>query len=218
LILLYWPELVLQVGDIEQGALIDNTDSYIALFTAILVIVTAILAAITGYYATQTRKSVIALEESTRAQLKPFLKASIVHLGPEDIAIKINNVGKGSAERIRIEFAIKVKSSIVKRIWEQELMAPNDFQTYFVPKSENETETGIKFFGTSESTVGIIWTCRDILGASHEGRAFLNLTEYARQLERPFGVYQEEPITKIAREIVKIEDILSKIEKHLKKG
>jgi hypothetical protein len=190
----------------------------VALFTAILVIVTAIIAAITGYYAKQTRKSVIALEESTKAQFKPFLKASIVHLGPEDIAIKISNVGKGSAERIRIEFLITVESSIIKKAWEQELMAPNDFQTYFIPKSENETETGIKFFGTSDSTMEIIWTCRDILGVSHEGRASIALTEYTKQLASPFAVYHEEPNTKIAREIEKIEDILSKIEKHLKKG
>jgi hypothetical protein len=46
---------------------IDNTNWFLA-------IITAILAAITGYYAWQTKKIVIAFEESTKAQFKPFLK------------------------------------------------------------------------------------------------------------------------------------------------
>jgi hypothetical protein len=49
---------------------IDNTDYY-------LVVTTIILAGITLYYPIQTRNSVKAIENSTKAQFRPYLKASI---------------------------------------------------------------------------------------------------------------------------------------------
>ena len=74
---------------------IDNTNWF-------LVVITAILAAITGYYAWQTKKSVVALEESTKAQFKPFLKGSIAQIGPDSLQLQITNIGKGSAEEITV--------------------------------------------------------------------------------------------------------------------
>jgi len=70
----------------------------------LLVVITAILAAITGYYAWQTKKSVITLEESTKAQFKPFLKWSIAQIGPDSLELQITNISKGSAEEITINF------------------------------------------------------------------------------------------------------------------
>jgi hypothetical protein len=67
-------------------------------------IVTIILAAITGYYAWQTKKSVIALEESTNAQLKPFLKGSIAQIGPDSLELQITNIGKRAAKEITVNF------------------------------------------------------------------------------------------------------------------
>jgi len=68
-ILLHWFELIQQVNVTEGRTIVDNTNYYIAIFTAILVIVTGVLATTTGYCAKQTKRSGIAIEESTRAQL-----------------------------------------------------------------------------------------------------------------------------------------------------
>jgi hypothetical protein len=216
-ILLQWYELILQVTGTEGRTIVDNTNYYLAIFTAILVIVTAVLAAIIGYYAKQTKKSVTAIEESTKAQFKPFLKTSIIHLGPEDIAIKITNVGKGSAEKIKISFSATIGGSVVKKTWEQELMSPSEFQTFFIPKTETQTESDIKFFEASTSVVAVEWECKDILGEDHEGKASINLTDYVKQLPATIAVYQEDPLNKISRNIEKIKDIFVKIEGHLKK-
>jgi hypothetical protein len=71
------------------------------------VVITAILAAITWYYTWQTKKSVIALEVSTKAQFKPFLKGSIAQIGPESLELQITNMGKGSAEEITVNFSTR---------------------------------------------------------------------------------------------------------------
>lgn len=213
---MHWFELILQVNVTEGRTIFDNTNYYIAIFTAILVIVTGVLAAITGYYAKQTKKSVIAIEESTKAQFKPFLKASIFHMGPEDIAIKISNVGKGSAERIKIIFSATIEGSVVKRTWEQELMSPNEFQTFFIPKNDTQTENHIKFFEPSTIILTVTWECKDILGEDHGGRTSINLTEYVKQLPATIAIYQEDPLKKISREIENIKEIFVKIEHHLK--
>jgi hypothetical protein len=68
------------------------------------VVITAILAAITWYYAWQTKKSVIALEESTKAQFKPLLKGSIAQIGPDSLELQITTIGKESAEEITVNF------------------------------------------------------------------------------------------------------------------
>jgi hypothetical protein len=70
------------------------------------VVITAILAAITWYYAWQTKKCVIALE-STKAQFKPFLKGSIAQTGPDSLELQITNIGKGSAEEITVIFSTR---------------------------------------------------------------------------------------------------------------
>ena len=70
-------------------------------------VITAILAAITWYYAWQTKKSVIALEESTKAQFKPFLKGSIAQIGPDSLELQITNMSKGAAEEITVNFSTR---------------------------------------------------------------------------------------------------------------
>ena len=48
----------------------------------LLVVVTAVLVGVTGFYAWQTKKTVESLEKSTRYQFYPFLKAYLGMMGP----------------------------------------------------------------------------------------------------------------------------------------
>jgi hypothetical protein len=96
----------------------DNTNWF-------LVIITAILAGITGYYAWQTKKSVIALEESTKAQFKPFLKGALAQIGPASLDLQIINIGKGAAEEITVNFrTVEFEGS--QRTYTTELLQPNE--------------------------------------------------------------------------------------------
>ena len=107
----------------------DNTNWF-------LVNITPILAGITGYYAWQTKKSVIALEEFTKAQFKPFLKGTLAQIGPASLDLQIINIGKGAAEEITVNFrTIEFEGS--QRTYTTELLQPNEHQRFFISTGEH---------------------------------------------------------------------------------
>lgn len=141
---------------------IDNTNWF-------LVIVTAILAAITWYYAKQAKNSIIALEESTIAQFKPFLKGSIAQIGPASLELQITNIGKGAAEEITVTFrTIEFEDS--QRTWTTELLQPNEHQRFFksIGAGVDTAQSSFNFFRDNQTTIELHWQCRDILGDTHD--------------------------------------------------
>ena len=103
----------------------DNTNWF-------LVVITAILAAITWFYAWQTKKSVIPLEESTKAQFKPFLKGSIAQIGPDSLELQITNMSKGAAVEITVNFSTREFEGC-QRAWTDELLQPYEHQRFVIP-------------------------------------------------------------------------------------
>jgi hypothetical protein len=126
---------------------IDNTNWFLG-------IVTAILAAITGYYAWQTKKSVIALEESTKAQFKPFLKGSIAQVRPDSLELQVTNIDKGSAEEITVNFrTTEFEGS--QRAWTSELLQPNEHQRFLIPTGADldAVQRSFNFFRDHQTTI-----------------------------------------------------------------
>ncbi len=158
-----------------------------------LVVITSMLTAITGYYAKQTKNSVIALEESTKAQFKPFLKASIAQIGPDSLELQITNIGKGSSEEITVNFTTREFEGS-QRTWTTELLQPNEHQRFFIPTGAglDTVQYRFDFFRRNQTTVEIPWQCRDILGDSHDRRQTINVTAYVRQFENT-GTRYEQP-------------------------
>lgn len=79
----------------------------------------------------QNKNSVIALEESTKAQLKLFLKGSIAQIGSASLDLQITNICKGTAEGITVNFrTIEFEGS--QRTWTTELLQPNEHQRFFI--------------------------------------------------------------------------------------
>jgi hypothetical protein len=84
---------------IEQSATsIDNTNYYLVFSTLVLVGVTIYYAIQTKRSADATKRTVDVIEESTRAQFLPYIKASLANLGPMGLALDILNSGKGPAK------------------------------------------------------------------------------------------------------------------------
>jgi hypothetical protein len=162
----------------------DNTNYF-------LVIITAILAGITGYYAWQTKKSVIALEESTKAQFKPFLKGELAQMGPDSLDLQIINIGKGAAEEIIVNFrTIEFEGS--QRTYTTELLQPNEHQRFFISTGEHvdAVQWNFNFFRDNQTTIELNWQCRDILGNTHDRRQKINVTGYVRQFENTGARYE----------------------------
>ncbi len=128
----------------------------------LLVIVTTILVGVTGFYAWQTKKTVDSLEKSTRYQFLPFIKAYIGMVGPTHLEFIIKNVGKGPAKDVEIEFFVEALPNTIKR-WNHQLLMPDDFQKFLIPKNELEVETEISYFESNQTTLKIKTSCSDIL-------------------------------------------------------
>jgi hypothetical protein len=125
------------------------------------VIVTAILAGITWYYAKQTKNSVIALKESTKAQFKLFLKGSIAQIGPDSLELQITNIGKGTAEEITVNFrTIEFEGS--QRTWTTELLQPNEHRRFLIPTRAgvDTAQLSFNFFRDNQTTIELQWQCK----------------------------------------------------------
>ena len=188
---------------------IDNTNWF-------LVVITAILAAITGYYAWQTKKSVVALEESTKAQFKPFLKRSIAQIGPDSLQLQITNIGKGSAEEITVNFNTREFEGS-QRAWTSELLQPNEHQRFLIliGADVDMVQRSFSFFRDNQTTIEIEWHCRDILGDAHDRRQTINLTAYVRQFENTSTRYEQPPMDVISNALTGIKGDATKIRKDL---
>jgi hypothetical protein len=191
----------------NQAGTIDNTNYY-------LVIVTTILAAITEFYAFQTKKTVDALKDSTKSQFRPFLKASIFSIGPTALALEITNVGKGPAREVSAEFKVK-EFDETDRTWNQTLLMPNDFQRFFIPKDKKETVYDLKFFQDDDVTLELAYKFKDIFWEQYSYSETIDVSKYARQFDDDVSLYLEKPIDKIAGGIEDIASKLSRIEKGL---
>jgi hypothetical protein len=133
---------------------------------------TAILAAVAGYYTWQTKKSVIALEESTNTQLKPFLKGSIAQIGPDSLELQITNIGKGSAEEITVNFRT-TEFECSQRAWTSELLQqPNEHQGFLIPTGADvdAVQRSFNFLRDHQTTIEIQWQYGGILGDAHDQR------------------------------------------------
>jgi hypothetical protein len=181
----------------------------------VLVIVTGILAILTGFYAIQTKKTVAVLEKTARMEFLPKIKGHIHMVGPVNIDFRISNVGKGPAGNVRVNFTVFGQQT-VSRTWTQPLMKPNEFQDFFIPiNEENQTESNAPFFRNNATRIELSATYSDILDIEHSSTEIINISEFVNQFERTLSVYNEETTTKISRSLERIGRELQGIKQNL---
>jgi hypothetical protein len=180
----------------------------------ILVIVTAVLAGLTGFYAIQTMKTVQIMERAAKMEFLPRIKGHIHMNGPVNLDFRISNVGKGPAEDVRVNFTV-VGQNTVTRTWTQPLLKPNGFQDFFIPISETETESSVPYSRNNETRVELNATYRDILDINHSNSEVINISDFVNQFERTLSVYSEETSDKISRSLDKFFEELQRIRQNL---
>jgi hypothetical protein len=176
---------------------VDNTNYF-------LIGITAVLALITYYYSRQTKKTVIAIEESTKAQFRPFLKSSIFfHKGFVPL-LRITNVGKGAAQNIEINFSVKELDN-TERTSQIHVLLPNDFYEFYMPKNKNE-ELTFEFLCNNQVTIVGQWKCEDILCNLHEDSIGIDITSYVNRLKKTSTNVKYDYLEEIAEELKKIRE------------
>jgi hypothetical protein len=181
------------------------------------VVVTAVLVGVTGFYAWQTKKTVESLEKSTRYQFYPFLKAYLGMKGPTHLELIIMNVGKGPAKDVEVEFLVEASPNTRKK-WRHQLLMPDDFQKFLVPKNESEVETEIAYFENNQTTLRIKTSYSDLLNNPLSNEQTIDVTSYVKQFKNIFSVFREEPIENIARSIKGIHEETQKNHPRLQKS
>jgi hypothetical protein len=182
----------------------------------VLVIVTGILAILTGFYAIQTKKTVAVLEKTARMEFLPKIKGHIHMIGPVNIDFRLSNVGKGPASDVRVNFTVIGQQSVA-RTWTQPLMKPNEFQDFFISiNDENETQSNIPFFQENETRIELNATYKDILDIDHSSTEIINISEFVNQFERTLSVYSEETTIEISRSLERIGQELRNINQNLR--
>lgn len=180
------------VSAIQEAQVVDNTNYLIFL-------VTAVLTAITGYYALQTRNSVKALEESTKAQFRPSLDIE-VYVENLQVYFKIVNSGKGSANAIQASFLVEELPGSEKT-WESNLLLPEESVGFFIPTSSTPERWDMGHFKNNQTTLKMEWKCNDILREKHIGHSKVDVTSFVKQFDNTIVLIKHEPLKDISNAI-----------------
>jgi hypothetical protein len=197
---------------IEQSVTsIDNTNYYLVFSTLILVGVTIYYAIQTKRSADATMRTVNVIEESTRAQFLPYVKASLASLGPMGLALDIINTGKGPAKDLIVEFTLTDKKKQTSK-WTQPLLVPGDFRRFPIP-TDSGTEINIDHFKQNKTIMHIECNYMDIFDQRRSSKETIDVTSYVNQFGATISFYLEAPMDKLARSTERIAQAADKIAK-----
>lgn len=121
-----------------------------------LVGLTAVLVAITGFYAWQNRAMVSEMRRSRELSVLPKLSISIFMLGPTYGVARLVNAGMGPALDVDLTIAFHRRDggTPVERRWRQSLMSPGEGHEFIEPDEFGEvTSTEVLAQLCSEITV-----------------------------------------------------------------
>lgn len=155
-----------------------------------LIVTTLVLAGITGYYAIQTRKTVKAIEESTKATFRPYLNSSIFLDNAIIPLLRITNIGKGAAQNIVINFSVIERDGSGRESFTH-VLAPNGFIDFPIPVGENQEEMQFEFFRDNQITITGEWNCIDIFGEPFHDAINIDVTTHIIRLGRTATLFRD---------------------------
>jgi len=180
-----------------------------------LTVATFILVIVTAYYAWQTRKTVKVLEASGRQQLRPFLKADLVPLGPTSLCLEISNVGPGAAEKVKVTFGPEGS----ERSWETPILKSGQAYRFFIPVGQQQDQIGMNYFKGKDFILRVKGEYESVLGEKFNFKDNIDVSKWVEQFERTSVIYEEEIekiLVKISNEIEVIRKEIEKIRQDLK--
>ncbi len=102
-----------------------------------------ILIAITAIYATLTWMMLKEMREARKTELRPFIKASLESYSESTIVLKIQNIGKGAAIGVNVEYALKSFED-VKSVWKYPLLSSGEVKKIYLHELNKEKPVMLK--------------------------------------------------------------------------
>ena len=138
-----------------------------------------ILIAITAIYATLTWMMLKEMREARKAELRPYIKASLDLTVSNTVFLKIQNIGKGTAIDINAEFSLE-PSENAKAKWQYRLLNQSESKRFFPPDPDKKYKLDALIEKYEKVIVKI--TYRDIFKEEHKEILSNNLKEFKEGL------------------------------------
>jgi hypothetical protein len=140
-----------------------------------------ILVGITFVYATLTWMMLREMRKARKAELKPCIKASLESYSKSAIVLNIQNIGKGAAIGVDVEYALKPFES-VKSVWKYPLLISGDVKKIHLSELNKENPVMLKEAIKKYKEIVVKIGCKDVFNEMHEKVFNINLKEFEEGL------------------------------------
>ena len=170
-----------------------------------------ILIAITAIYATLTFFMLIEMRKARKNELRPYIQAALEFYGESEstIILKIQNIGKGAAIGVAVEYSLKL-SEDVKLVWKYPLLSSGDVKKIYIPELNKEKTVMLKEAIKKYNEIIVKICYKDVFNEKHEKVSHINLKEFEEGLS---GTIKE---SSIEENLDWIRDYVSDIKKDIK--
>lgn len=176
------------------------------------VLVTIVLVGINAYYAFQARQTTSEMEKARKAEFMPYIKPTLIFLGPMYLVLRLTNNGKGPALNIRTEITFLPSKEI--RPWKQRIMPPNERIHILLP------EGNIKRVCEKSAEIRLEGTYTDIFDQLFEMNEIIDTKEFIEKSTQLKPILERDVprlIDNIKEELSRIKEAIERIEGALRR-
>lgn len=183
-----------------------------------IVLLTAALVLVTGYYAWQNHQMVQEMRRSRELSVAPKLVLSIFMLGPTYGLTRLVNTGQGPALDVDVKLAFHRRdgSAVIERAWKSNFMPPGERHEFIEPDELGDIQSTealarvcseITVKGSMKSSLGDVVSVDESTG---------DLQEWFEMTKEALHLWEEEPRRKVPKEMEKMRKELEKISQLLR--
>ena len=140
-----------------------------------------ILIAITAIYATLTLMMLMEMREARKTELRPYIKTALESYNESTIVLKIQNIGKGAAIDVNVEYALKSVED-VKSVWKYPLLSSGELKKIRLPELNKEEPAMLKEAIEKYKEIIVKIDYKDVFNEKHEKVSHINLKEFEEGL------------------------------------
>jgi hypothetical protein len=179
--------------------------------TSALVVLTAALVLVTGYYAYQNRRMVGEMRQARSTSVLPRLALSIRPLGGGIGFLRLSNVGPGPALHVRATITLEPDGFDIQ--WDAHVVAPGEFHE-FIPQPPGEKDVSLASLDRLVERfthAALSATYEDALGDRHETNERIEAREWWRGLRDSHELLSHDYGKEAVSELEKIRKALERV-------
>jgi len=144
-----------------------------------VLILTAVLVLVTGYYAWQTRQTVKEMKSARATQLLPRPVPTLAKLPGAQVLLRVVNAGAGPAFNVDVGLLLEPDGEPIRYL--APVMSPGEYQDFFAPgKGPGGSEIQLAAISSVWQTLRLRGACSDALGNRHSIDESLDLDHFAK--------------------------------------